>query len=237
MTSPQTPKFPNTIPARDSNLGHHHPHDDKVCCNSSSETIETTCAKYSIEQKRKDEGFDVDENLLFHQAFRIGQSFQRRKQFEVSLDYYRQALLLKNKTILKESRDAQVIFSDILYHVGTIHVEEQADCLHWKEKSLDSFNLCLDFRLICFGPSHYAVAEVLHKLGTLYSSMDEHSHALDLLLESLSILLKTSPDTEELKAVWVALGKTHKALGQYDDARSSFQEAELMKIKPSNHQP
>lgn len=198
------------------------------------ETIEAACANYAAELKRKKEGLDADDYYLFHQAFRIGQSLQRSKNFEASLHYYRQALLMKNKTILKESRDTQVVFSDILYHVGVIHIEEQADCLSWTEKSLESFNLCLDFRLVCYGPSHSAVAAVLVKLGMLYSSMDEHTHALDLLLESLSILLKTRPDSEELKEVWIAVGKIQKALGHHSDARSSFQEAELIITKPSN---
>ena len=108
-------------------------------------------------------------------------------------------------------------------------MEEHPDSYQGREKSLEAFNLCLDFRLACCGPSHTSVAAVLHKLGLLYFYMEEHIHALDLLLECLSIFLKAGSDYDKLKELWIDVGKVHQALGHYEDAKSSFQEAELIK--------
>jgi tetratricopeptide (TPR) repeat protein len=189
--------------------------------------IQAQCMNYSTALKRRSEGLPVDENALFYQASRIGQLFQRSLLFDRALDYYRQALRFKNKTISKESPEIQVTFADILFNVGIIHTQPESSGTDRREKSLEAFNLCLDLRRRCCGASHPSIASALYKLGVIYSSMDEHASALDLLLESLSILMFASPDSDELRDVWLAIGKAHQALGHAKEAESSFQEVAL----------
>jgi tetratricopeptide (TPR) repeat protein len=175
--------------------------------------IQTECMNYSAALIRRNEGLVVDDNDLFYQASRIGLLFEHSHLFERALDYYREALLFKNKTIRNESTDIQVAFADIVFKVGIIHMQPES---HSFEKSVGAFDLCLDLRRRCCGVSHSSVGSTLYWLGLLYSAVEEHEYALHLLHESLSILMCTSPGSNELKDVWLAVGKAHQAIGHTD---------------------
>ena len=89
--------------------------------------------------------------------------------------------------------------------------------------------MCVDIRMSAFGGDHPAVASALYRLGQSYGALDERETAVELLTESLGILLadaknpgsEVTPD--DLKKVWSELGKIQEALGRYEDAQSSFQ--------------
>ena len=156
-----------------------------------------------------------------------GKQFQKSGQYKEALEHYRIALRCKNKTLASEPRDVQATFGDILYDIGSIHwYSEHGD----PEQCMEAFDFCLEVRRKCFGSAHPAVAVVLFKLASIYSSAGDQESALELLLEALSIFLYAAPaDRSALCNVWTAIGNIQQALGNMDEAKSAFEEASKFK--------
>lgn len=191
--------------------------------------IEETRVSYTEISREitRSESETSEDGKLFLNSRAMGKHFQASGNYSQALKYYRIALQCKNRKIDSEPQSVQGAFADILFDIGNIHL---VPGFMDRAKSLEAFHFCLDIRRMCFGSSHPAVANVLHKLASMYSSFDEHQYALDLLLESVSILLFASPgDKTSLIEVWTTMGKVQLALGQTDEADSSFQEAEQLK--------
>lgn len=188
--------------------------------------IRVSYSEASLELTRS-EGETSEDGVLFRTSQKMGKQLQDSGNYSQALLYYRTALQCKNRTIDSEPQSVQAAFADILFEIGTIHLVSEVE--DWV-KSLESFHYCLDIRRETFGSSHPSVASVLYKLASIYCSFGEHQYALDLLLEAVSILLCGSPgDDVALIDVWTAIGKVQQALGQTDEARSSFEEAERLK--------
>jgi tetratricopeptide (TPR) repeat protein len=188
--------------------------------------IRVSYSEASLEITRS-EGETSEDGTLFRNSQMLGKKLQDLGNYKQALQYYRTALQCKNRTIDSEPQSVQAAFADILFDIGNIHLvpgfEDRA-------KSMEAFHFCLDIRRACFGSSHPAVASVLYKLASIHSSFGEHQYALELLLEAVSILLCAIPeDKVGLIEVWTAIGKVQEALGQTDEAQSSFQEAEQLK--------
>lgn len=165
----------------------------------------------------------------FFDLARMGQHLRTTGNYKLALNYYREALQCKHRSISTESPQMQQAFGDVLYDIGLIHLidglEEEAE----KAKSKEAFYFCLDIRRMCLGSSHPDVASVLYQIALIHiSSKDELQCALDMLLEALAIRLNvpsTTDNTQACKKVWTAIGKVQESLGQKEEALSSLQEA------------
>jgi tetratricopeptide (TPR) repeat protein len=189
--------------------------------------IRESYSEVSIEVTQSDGDLSED-GLQFRNSLTIGKQLQATGNYSQALHFYRTALQCKNKTIDSEPQSVQEAFADILYDIGNIHLVRGFEN---RAKSMEAFHFCLEIRRACFGSSHPAVASVLYKLASIHSSFADNEYALDLLLEAVSILLCDSHEGNNcgLIEVWSAIGKVQEALGEREEARSSFQEAEQLK--------
>jgi tetratricopeptide (TPR) repeat protein len=95
-------------------------------------------------------------------------------------------------------------------------------------KALEAFELCLQMSRTCLGDDHPSVARLLYEIGLINELLSEPEEALAHLSEAIAILLSNSMDKNHLKDLWMALSRVQTLLGQTEDARSSFSEAEKL---------
>jgi tetratricopeptide (TPR) repeat protein len=167
-----------------------------------------------------------ESTAVFLETAQMGDSLHESGHLTQALLCYRAALHCKNNTIRSEPSAMQEDFASVLFKIGAIHmsptIKDDAQCL-------DAFHNCLDLRRACLGTLHGDVAAVLFMLASVHSSLGDQQYALELLVESVSILLVTCPDnTEALVKVWTALGLVQEALGEAEDAASSMKEIQKL---------
>lgn len=180
---------------------------------------------YTEALRDRTEGKTIDVNKLFTDAYQIAKLHQKFGRLEDALEYYGQALRFKNKTLSKESRTTHIVFSDILYSIGEIHMLSKFD---ERVKSIQSFDLCLDIRRHCYGSSHPSIAYVLYKLAAIYFSMGDKEYSMSLLSETLSMLLSVKGEENFLSEVWYTISKVQESLGQFDEAIISINESKSL---------
>lgn len=165
------------------------------------------------------------EDTLFFAAKKSGAEAQNEGQVDKALNYYRQALKLKKRTVFQSPLALQEAYAEMLYEIGIIQMESDP------AKSHEAFRLCLDMRRCLFGSTNRLVAEVLFKLAMLYTGIGDHQYALSLLLETHCIVAGAAENKDKgvLAAVWAAISQTQKSLGQMEEAWSSFQAAEELR--------
>lgn len=165
------------------------------------------------------------QDTLFFAAHRKGMEAQQDGKFDEALNFYRQALKVKKGEVSRSSKPVKEAYAHTLYEIGIIQLETDP------VKSHEAFHLCLELRQRLYGPDHTQVANVMFKLASLYSIMGEHQYALSLLLETHRIVSAEVEEAQEasLIAVWIAMGQTHRCLGQMEEACSSFEAAERLR--------
>jgi tetratricopeptide (TPR) repeat protein len=176
----------------------------------------------------------IDNDTIFHTSYTEARQFHKMFLYEEALEKYRVALQCKHRTIQSEPRTIQEKFCSILYYIGKLHFEAGMDDTM---RGIEAMYFCLNVRRSCFGSTHPSVASVLLELASIHEEYSEHQYALDLLLEALAILLPDTsvPDSatssnRALIHVWNSIGRAHRALGQDEEAQSSFEEAEKLKL-------
>jgi tetratricopeptide (TPR) repeat protein len=191
--------------------------------------IRVSYSETSIERNPSDIEVSNDD-ASFHNTVMLGRNHMKEGYYEKALQQYRKALRSKNKTIESESNMIQEEFGNVLFDIGCIH---STSGFEDRLKSLEAFHFCLDIRRTCLRSDHPEVATVLYKLASVYSSLDDHQYALDLLLEAVSIFLgvPTKESKRHLIEVWTAIGRVQKALGQDEESESSFSEAEKLRLE------
>jgi tetratricopeptide (TPR) repeat protein len=191
-------------------------------------SIDKLQSTYSEALEARSQGTYTDENKIFSDASRIGRDLQRSGRFEQALEYYGQALRFKNKSIVTEPGSIKSDVADILYNIGVIHMFSKFDD---RDKCVEAFQMCLELRRYCYGSIHPSVASVLYKLASIHFSQGEKVYALDLLIEVLSILQSTGGHPKELVEIWYTVSRVQEALGQFEEAESSYNEASsLLKV-------
>lgn len=227
---------------------------------SSSTTVPSAMMTFDKDPHLHTTGFNSDP---FQVARLAGQQLHAAGCIDEALLYFGYALRLKRKTILTEDHSVQAVFSDILFDIGVIqaqqgrgkYVAENDD--HHYLKSMEAFRICLDVRQCCFGSDHPAVASAMYHLALCYAALEEKQTAMELLMESLAILqFYTDEDADEddqgqqqphathqgvsqqdLRQVWITLGKVQESLGLHEEAKSSFQEASEAESNTNNNSP
>lgn len=173
-----------------------------------------------------------DTDTIFHNSYAEARQLHKAFQFAKALEKYKVALQCKHRTIQSEPHAIQEKFCCTLYYIGKLHIEAGMDDTM---RGIEAMYFCLNTRRSCFGSTHPSVATVLLELASIHAEYSEHEYALDLLLEALAILL---PDASALGSatnnvlihVWTSIGRCQRALGQEEEAQSSFEEADKLKI-------
>lgn len=173
-----------------------------------------------------------DNDTMFHSSYAEGRQFHKMFQFAKALEKYKVALQCKHRTIQSEPHTIQEKFCCTLYYIGKLHIEAGMDDTM---RGIEALYFCLNVRRSCFGSTHPSVATVLLELASIHAEYAEHEYALDLLLEALAILLPDasipgSASNNVLIHVWNSIGRSQRALGQDEEAQSSFDEAEKLKL-------
>ena len=173
-----------------------------------------------------------DNDTIFHTSYAEGRQFHKMLLYEKALEKYKLALQCKHRTIQSESHPIQEKFCCTLYYIGKLHIEAGMDDTM---RGVEALYFCLNVRRSCFGSTHPSVATVLLELASIHAEYSEHEYALDLLLEALAILLPDasvpgSASNNVLIHVWNSIGRAQRGLGHEEEAQSSFEEAEKLKI-------
>jgi tetratricopeptide (TPR) repeat protein len=173
-----------------------------------------------------DEGTFDENTSVFLETAQKGRRLQDSGDFQSALLCYNAALHCKDTTIDWEPAAIQAAYADVLFEVGMIHM---APTLNNETKCIEVLHDCLDLRRACLGSLDIDVAKVLLRLADVYSTSGDQQYASELLVESLSILLCINPSNKyALVEVWTALGLVQEALGDTEDAESSFKEAQKL---------
>ena len=170
-------------------------------------------------------------DTLFHTSYAEGRKLHNMSQFSKALEKYKIALQCKHRTIQSESQNIQEKFCCTLYYIGKLHIESGMDD---SMRGIEALYFCLNVRRSCFGSSHPSVVSILLELASIHAEYAEHEYALNLLLEALAILLPDASVPESasknvLIHVWNSIERSQRALGQEEEAQSSFEEAEKLK--------
>jgi tetratricopeptide (TPR) repeat protein len=160
-------------------------------------------------------------HFMFEEAARAGESHLTKGDYGQALVYFRKALLHKRHSIDKETPETKAAFAEILYTIGRIHMVIYRDAA----KSIQAFHFSLDLRRACLGPTHPLVVNVLYKLAEVYASIDEAETAVEILSETLAILLASDCESHALADVWMNLGQQLHRLGRKEEALASFEES------------
>jgi tetratricopeptide (TPR) repeat protein len=160
-------------------------------------------------------------HVMFQEATRAGESHITKGEYEQALVYFRKALLHRRHSIVKETPETQAAFAEILYTVGCIHMVIYRDAA----KSIQAFQFSLDLRRACLGPTHPLLANVLYKLAEVYASIGEAETAVEILSETLAILVAADCESHALAGVWMNLGQQLHRLGRKEEAIASFEES------------
>jgi tetratricopeptide (TPR) repeat protein len=150
-----------------------------------------------------------------------GRRAQRTGNVETAFQYYQKAMQCKRQTIDSESLEIKQVYAGILFELGWIY----DNTLKQPEIGSELLHTCLDLRVEIFGHDHIDVAIVLYKLAEIHERLNELEYSYNLILETLAIMLDKA-DPIVLSAMWTALGRIQKALGQTEDAQSSFMAAQ-----------
>ena len=168
---------------------------------------------------------DADSSPLFEAAVHAAQSFVASKNYSQALVCFGRALRYKHQSIRRESIQTKEQFADVLFSIGEIHLLRQ---FLEPAKAIQAFQFCLDLRSTCLGTQNPSVVRVLHKLAEVYAVIGENQIAVDILEEALSIMLAIQVKDELLVDIWNALGKQLELLGEGEDAKTCFEEAEAV---------
>jgi tetratricopeptide (TPR) repeat protein len=166
---------------------------------------------------------------LFLENASQGRQSQDCGNYDDALAYFRCALLCKRSSIASETLEMQVEYANILFDVGLIYMDHK----HNFSYSSEALQQCLDIRLVCLRPSHIDVSATMYCLAkSLMRQECDQEYALELLNESLSILLISYPSNfNGLIKVWNELAQAQYSMGSIDDAESSLKEARNLTIQ------
>jgi tetratricopeptide (TPR) repeat protein len=150
-----------------------------------------------------------------------GRQAQRTGNVQTAFQYYRKAIQYKKQSIESESLEIKQVYAGILFELGWMYDTS----LQEPETSSELLHQCLDLRIEIYGHDHIDVAIVLYKLAEIHERLNELEYSYNLILEALAIMLDKA-DAIVLSAMWTALGRIQKALGQTEDAQSSLMAAQ-----------
>ena len=122
---------------------------------------------------------------------------------------------------------APTLAADVLMEIGFLHRRH-----HNHVQALHAFSLAAYIRRCALGPDHCSVASALYHMALANIELEECEAAKDDLIEAVSILQSSCDISEDVGAVWMALGRVLVQLGEMDEATSTFQEVASHIWKP-----
>lgn len=200
-TTTAPPSTPNREEASSSAVGH--------------PTAVITTSQQQEQQYQDDD--DVSFLILFEIATQEGYGYMRSGNASEALDRFGQALRLYRRIEDKKATALTLAVADVLFSIGSIHyysvlatlasnnnnknsAAKKADNNNNNTdiviiKSLQAFQLCLDFMSACQKNTDQSIAIVLKKTASVYCVMQEHDKAIELLSKALNfVLLRTTEE-------------------------------------------
>lgn len=206
------------------------------------ESYETTVANDGTDA----DSYYVDNVLRGRQAQKLG-------HLNDAITYYQNAIFVKKHTILSESKTVQKDYANILFHLGSIYLQQYTETDSTDKRCLHSaavvFEKCLEIRNICYPtfnetdgswiPQHIEVSVTMYYLAHVHLKLNtEYQYSISLLNEALSILLIGYPNHVNcIITIWQELSRAQYAMGDLDDAESSLNEIRLIKNRMRMMQP
>lgn len=142
--------------------------------------------------------------------------YLRQREFEVALEYMREAYEIKLQALGSESPET----ASSQHWLGTLYSE-----LGSHDTALSEFKGALKVRVACFGTENCDVAKTLFGLGQVHFNLNEFPEAVECLNESLRVLRKFGDVGGDVTKAILLLGNSHQELGQYDEAKEYLLEA------------
>jgi tetratricopeptide (TPR) repeat protein len=169
---------------------------------------------------------------LFLENASQGRKSQDCGNYDEALAYFRCALLCKRDSLATETLEVQLEYANILFSVGLVYMDQKRNFYF----SSEAFQQCLDIRRVCLSQSHIDVSATMYCLAkSLMKQRSDHEYVLQLLNESLSILLISYPSNfNGLIKVWRKLAKAQYAIGDTEDAESSMQEVRNLTLQATH---
>lgn len=156
----------------------------------------------------------VYDSLRFHTSFRTGELHHYFENFSGAIDYYKNAIAVKQRSNLPDS----LLFKPLLYSGIIYYNQNKYDTAAQFFKQAEKIQLVYGNRLT-------EIERLYNILGVLYHEQGNYRQAQNYVRKALTLLTPTNPFYDELFVNYnINLAQLHLRLEEYDKANAIYQQ-------------